>query len=277
MVSGRVLAIDGIPLDVEFRAPAPGSPSAPTLVFLHEGLGCIELWRSFPADLARAAGGLPTLVYSRGGYGHSDPVTLPRPVSYMHDEADRVLPRVLDHFRIDRCVLVGHSDGASIALLVAGGDQIASRVAGLVLLAPHVFVEDASVTAITAARDAYVESERTDGGRSAGLRDRLARYHHDVDNAFWGWNDVWLSPEFRAWDITDRLANITCPVAVIQGRDDPYGTLAQVDAIVAGVRGRVEAIVFDGVGHAPHLESPDATVVVAASLIGQLPAAAGHR
>ena len=154
-------------------------------MFLHEGLGSIELWRSFPDAVREGAGGPATLVYSRAGYGRSGPAVLPRPVTYMHHEADVVLPAVLDRFAIDRPVLVGHSDGASIALLHAGAGH---PVRGLVLLAPHVFVEDVSVASIADARRDF---------ETTGLRDRLARYHDDVDAAFRGWNDVWLSPEFR--------------------------------------------------------------------------------
>ena len=241
------IEVDGVRLDTWVEV---GGAERPALVFLHEGVGCIELWRSFPDDVRAASGGPTSVVYSRAGYGHSDPAALPRPVGYMHDEADRVLPAVLDRLGIERCVLVGHSDGASIALLAAGGAaRTASRVAGLVLIAPHVIVEDATIDAIEAAREAYLNTD---------LRRRLARYHDDVDNAFWGWNDVWLSPAFRDWDITNRLREITCPVALVQGRADPYGTTAQLDAIAAAVSGPVDQTVIDGVGHAPHVEAPSA-------------------
>lgn len=236
--------IDGVGLEVR-RAVGTGSV-APPLVFLHHGLGSVELWRSFPDDVRHAVGDPSTLVYSRAGYGRSDPVALPRPASYMHDEADRVLPAVLATFGLTRPVLVGHSDGGSIALLAAGGGL---DVAALVLLAPHVFVEDLSVSSIAAAGRDY------DAG---GLRSRLARYHDHVEVAFRGWNDVWLSPQFRSWDITDRLPMVTCPVLVIQGDDDPFGTTAQIDAIEAGVSGRFRRVMVPG-GHDPHLDSPDAT------------------
>jgi pimeloyl-ACP methyl ester carboxylesterase len=257
VVATGALAVDGVALEV---VTTPGKAGLPTLVFLHEGLGCIAMWRSFPTDLA-SADGAATLVYSRGGYGRSDPVSLPRPVSYMHDEADRVLVHLLDEFGIDRCVLVGHSDGASIALLAAGGCVVADRIAGVIAIAPHVFVEDVSVAAIAAARDAFVDGD---------LRHRLARHHDDVDNAFWGWNDVWLSPAFRDWDITDRLGGVACPVAVIQGADDPYGTLAQVDTIAAGVAGPCTTTIVPGVGHSPHLEAPAATLAACVDLIAHV-------
>ena len=251
-----VVEVDGTRLDTCLHA---GDGILPAMVFLHEGVGCIELWRSFPEEVRVASGGPTTLLYSRAGYGHSDPALLPRRVTYMHDEADRVLPEVLDRFEIGRCVIIGHSDGASIALLAAGGGpRTASRIVGLVLLAPHVFVEDLTIASIARARETY---------RTTDLRQRLARYHDHVDNAFYGWNDVWLSPAFRAWDISDRLAAVSCPVAVVQGRRDEYGTPAQVDAIAAGVAGPVVQTLIDGVGHAPHLEAREQTVAATVALI----------
>jgi len=232
--------VDGVDLDV---ADLPGGE--PALVLLHEGLGSIGLWRGVPDGL-HSATGRRVVVYSRAGYGHSGPAELPRPVAYMHHEADVVLPAVLGGLGIGRPVLVGHSDGASIALLFAGAGR---PVAGLVLLAPHVVVEDVTVASIAAARQAYAETD---------LRARLARHHDDVDAAFRGWNDVWLSAGFRAWDITDRLAAIAAPVLVIQGADDAYGTTRQLDLIERGVAGPVERFLLPGVGHAPHLEAPEA-------------------
>lgn len=250
--------IDGIGLAVRDQPAGTGGGSQPPLVFLHEGLGSIELWRSFPDDVRAAAGVPRTVVYSRGGYGRSDPVPLPRPVDYMHHEADVVLPELLATLGVTAPVLIGHSDGASIALLHAGGGH---DVAGLVVLAPHVRVEEVSVASIAEARQAY---ETTD------LRTKLARYHDHVDVAFRGWNDVWLDPEFQSWDITDRLGAITVPTLVIQGEDDRYGTPAQVAAIAAGVAGPVETRLLPGVGHSPHLEAPavtrDAVVAFLAAL-----------
>ena len=173
----------------------------------------------------------------------------------MHHEADVVLPALLGHFGIEAPVLIGHSDGASIALLYAGAGH---AVAGLVLLAPHVFVEDVSIDAISAAREAYAAD---------GLRERLARHHDDVDVAFQGWNDVWLSPDFRAWNIEDRLGSITCPALLVQGEGDPYGTPAQLDAIEAGVTGPVRRVLLPEVGHAPQLEAPQATLVAVARFV----------
>ena len=253
--------VGGIELEALFLEARPAAPDAPRrapLVLLHEGLGSVELWRSFPHDLRAATGDRAVLVYSRAGYGRSGPASMPRPVTYMHDEADSVLPPVLEHFGLERPVLVGHSDGASIALLYAGAGN---PVAGLVLLAPHVFVEDVSVASIAAVRDDFATTD---------LRARLARYHDDVDNAFRGWNDAWLSPEFRSWNIEDRLAGVRCPVLVVQGEDDAYGTLGQVDAIERGVTGPVQRLILAGVGHAPHLEAPADTLAAVAPFVRAL-------
>jgi pimeloyl-ACP methyl ester carboxylesterase len=243
--------VDGVELDV---ADVPGGE--PALVLLHEGLGSIELWRGIPAALRRLTG-RRTVVYSRAGYGRSGPTPLPRPVTYMHHEADVVLPDLLAALGVERPVLIGHSDGASIAVLHAGARH---PVSGLVLLAPHVVVEDVTVTAIAAARDAYATTD---------LRAKLSRYHDRVDVAFCGWNDVWLSPAFRSWDITERLPAITVAVLVIQGGDDAYGTTRQLDLIATGVRGPLESLLLPGVGHAPHLEATDQVVAAIASFIAR--------
>ncbi len=245
----------GFRLEFAWHGPPPGE--APTLVFLHEGLGCVSLWRDFPARLAEATG-CGALVYSRAGYGRSDPVELPRPVSFMHHEGLRVLPEVLDAAGVRDAVLVGHSDGASIAVVHAGSGA-AGRVRALVLEAPHVFVEDVSVASIARAGEAY---------READLRAKLGRHHGDnVDCAFRGWNEVWLHPEFRAWNLEAYLPAISVPVLVVQGEADEYGTLAQVEAVRAGVRGPVETLVLPGVGHSPHRDRPDETLAAMAGFI----------
>jgi pimeloyl-ACP methyl ester carboxylesterase len=219
---------------------APGPP----IVFLHEGLGSVDLWRRFPDDVRDALGGVTTVAYSRHGYGRSSTVTEPRLVTYMHDEALVVLPALLTELGIERPWLIGHSDGASIAIIHAGSGN---PVSGLVLIAPHVFVEQVGVASIEAARRAY------DAG---DLRDRLARHHDDVDATFHRWSGVWLDPAFRDWDIVEHLPGIAAPVLVVQGDRDQYGTLAQVDAIERAVPGRCERFVVRGAGHAPHVDAP---------------------
>jgi pimeloyl-ACP methyl ester carboxylesterase len=216
-----------------------GVRSGATIVMLHEGLGSVSMWRDFPEQVAQATGH-EVLVYSRQGYGRSAPLTGPRPVRFMHDEALVVLPEILDVLEIRRPILLGHSDGGSIAIIHAGGSG--REVAGLVLLAPHVMVEDISVASIAAARVAYAQGD---------FRARLARHHDDVDGAFRGWNEVWLTPEFRDWSIEEYLPRITCPVLAIQGKDDEYGTMAQVDRIGAAIPG-AEVLKLAKCGHSPH-------------------------
>ena len=235
-----------------------GSSGLPPLVFLHEGLGSIDLWRGVPAAVAERCGGPSVLVYSRHGYGQSAPAVLPRKVDYMHHEADVVLPEILDRLGIARPVLVGHSDGASIALLAAGGGM---DVAGVVCLAPHVFVEPESIAGIEAARVAF---EATD------LVNRLGRYHADPVATFWGWNGIWLSAPFRSWKIESRLAGIAAPVLAIQGGADEYGTFDQLDSISRGVTGPVSQFRIAGAGHAPHLDARRLTVGSIAGFVGTL-------
>ncbi len=241
------LAVDGHALEIAWHGAGD-----PTLVFLHEGLGSVSLWRDFPAQVA-AATGRRAFVYSRRGYGQSEPITPPRPLTYMHDEA-ALLPAILDAAGIGPAILVGHSDGASIALIHAATG--APRIRGLVLLAPHVFVEDLSVASIGAARVAYLEGD---------LRARLARHHADVDGAFWGWNRAWLDPGFRAWNLEAFLPAIRVPTLVIQGKDDAYGTLAQVAAIARGLGGPITTAILDACGHAPHRDQPAATLAAIAA------------
>jgi pimeloyl-ACP methyl ester carboxylesterase len=244
------LVAGGHRLEAEWHGPPP--ERAPTLVFLHEGLGSLSAWKDVPARIADACG-MGALVYSRWGYGKSDPRTPPWPLSYMHVEALSSLRQVLDAADVRDAVLVGHSDGASIALIFAGsGLPQAARVRSLVLLAPHVFVEDVSVSSIAATADAY---------RTGDLRERLERHHGaNVDDAFWGWNRAWLDPGFRTWNIEEYLPRVRVPSLVIQGRDDPYGTLAQVDAVERGAGAPVTRLVLDACGHSPHRDQPDAVV-----------------
>ena len=218
------------------------------LVFLHEGLGSIGLWRDFPQSVARSTRRAAT-VYSRFGYGRSDPFPGPRGPDYMHREALDVLPELLDVLAVESPVLVGHSDGASIALIYAA--QSGRRVSALVLLAPHVFVEEESIAGIEAARETFSTTD---------LRDRMAKHHDDASATFRQWNDVWRSPGFRSWNIADVLPSITVPILVVQGSADQYGTVAQVDAIERGASGPVERVVLEGCGHSPHLERGSETL-----------------
>jgi pimeloyl-ACP methyl ester carboxylesterase len=219
--------------------------SEPALVFLHEGLGSVALWRDFPDRLARATG-RRALVYSRAGHGQSDLPDEDRTPEFMHEEALDVLPGLLKDAGIERPVLVGHSDGGSIALIHAAQHPVSA----LVLLAPHVFVEDLTVKSIEEARDTFATTD---------LRDRMGRYHRDPERTFRLWNDIWLAPEFRSWNIEDVLGSVYARTLLIQGEHDQYGTLAQIDAIERGVRGPVTRAVLDA-QHAPHLEAPEATL-----------------
>jgi pimeloyl-ACP methyl ester carboxylesterase len=248
----RLADIGGASIEYELEEGA-----APPLVFLHEGLGSVELWRGFPAAV-RAATGRKTLVYSRAGHGRSSVVRTPREPRYMHDEALDVLPEVIDRFGLEAPVLIGHSDGASIAIIYAGAGL--GPVAGLVLLAPHVFVEDRSIDGIEAARTAYADTD---------LPRRMARYHVDACATFRGWNDVWLSPEFRDWNIESSLAGIDCPILVVQGEDDAYGTMAQVDAIERGATAApsFERLALPGCGHAPHVDHPAETTAAVVAFV----------
>jgi pimeloyl-ACP methyl ester carboxylesterase len=224
-----------------------GDRDRPPLVFLHEGLGSIGLWRRFPRDLTDATG-RRGVVYSRFGYGRSDPWAGPTTPEYMHHEALVVLPELLDVLGVEAPVLVGHSDGESIALIYTGASGDAS---GLVLLAPHVFVEERSITGVEAARESFLTTD---------LPERMAKHHDDAAATFRRWNEIWLAPEFRSWNIEASLAGVRAPVLVVQGTEDPYGTLRQLDAIEAGVLGRVDRVVLDGCGHSPHFERPTETL-----------------
>ena len=236
-------------LEYHFLRP-DGAPDAGRagLVFLHEGLGSVALWKDFPAQVVSATA-VPALVYSRYGYGKSDRLAGARGVDYMHREALEVLPELLDSLSIRNPVLIGHSDGASIALIHAGAGS--RPVRGLVLMAPHVFVEDITVNSIAEAKVAF---------ENTGLPAKLARYHDDVESTFRGWNDIWLHPDFRRWNIEEYLPGVTCPLLLIQGKDDQYGTAAQVRAIARQVNGPVETLMLPNCAHSPHLDQMQATV-----------------
>lgn len=247
---GERLEIEGAALEL---VRLPGARPGPTIVFLHEGLGSVALWKDVPARLVEQTG-LSAVVYSRRGHGRSDPDQLPRAPTFMHHQGEVVLPALLDALALDEVILFGHSDGASIALLAAARPD--PRIQRLVLLAPHVFVEDLSIASIVAAQHAFVNGD---------LRERLAKYHADPIHTFRAWNDIWLDPAFRDWDIRDRLARVTCPILLIQGRDDAYGTLAQIDAIAAATH--ADALILERCGHSPHRDRRDVVLAAAAAFM----------
>ena len=227
----------------------PAEAGATALVFLHEGLGSIGQWRGFPAELCRATG-LPGLIYERWGFGGSDRLELPRPTDYLAVEAERALPEVLAACGIARPILVGHSDGGSIALLFASA--FPKDVVACVSMAAHVFVEDVTIAGIR---------EVVARWKAGDLKPRLAKYHGaNTVTMFRGWAETWLRPDFRGWNIEDRLAAITCPLLVIQGEDDEHGSVAQVEAIAQGASGRAEAVMIPACGHSPHLEAGETVV-----------------
>ncbi len=226
---------------------------------LHEGLGCVALWRDFPQKLTEATG-LGVFAFSRAGYGASDPAPLPRPLDYMTREARETLPPLFDAIGLKRGVLLGHSDGASIAAIYAGSVED-FRVRGLVLIAPHVFTEESGLASIAAARVAY---------ETGDLRARLAKYHRNVEVAFRGWNDAWLDPGFKSWNIADAVDYWRVPALVLQGDADPYGTLAQVREIETRSYAPVDVEILEGCGHAPHLERADATLAAVADFCARL-------
>nr|WP_294528967.1 alpha/beta hydrolase [uncultured Rhodopila sp.] len=280
------LRVSGGELETAWWGPGPAE--APTLVLLHEGLGCVDLWRDVPERLADSIG-WGVFAYSRFGYGRSDTTALPRPVTYMHNEALEVLPDVLAAAGIGRCVLVGHSDGGSIAAIYAGshprsswpgasrpsahrprgadgrdapGHDGETRVVGLVTIAAHFFVEDLNIASIERIKAEY---------EAGGLRDRLARYHRNVNTAFWGWNGAWLNPDFRAFDITGFLPRIDVPILALQGADDPYGTDEQLHIFEANVRAPITVALIPGAKHSPHLEAKEATLAAITRFITELP------
>ena len=234
-------------LETAWWGPSP--EAAPTLVLLHEGLGSVGLWRDFPAALASATG-CGVFAYSRFGYGDSDPVTLPRPMCYMHDEALEVLTCVLDAAGVRRVVLIGHSDGGSIATIYAGSRRD-PRLAGVVLIAAHFFVEELNIASIRAIKVSYDQGD---------LRARLTRHHRDVDVAFRGWNDAWLDQRFRAFDITGFASRIAVPILALQGEQDPYGTEEQLRVLERVATAPLETRLIPEARHAPHVEAEDATL-----------------
>lgn len=232
-------------LHYEWAGPEPGD--APTLVFLHQGLGSVSMWGDFPEALAEATG-CGMLNYSRWGYGESEPIAEARPVEYMHDEALESLPEVLSKLGVRRPILVGHSDGGSIALIYAGSGAAQGAgpaPAALILEAAHVFVEDITVDGAAKAKLAFDTTE---------FPRKLGRHHDDPEGMFRGWNDIWLYPDFLHWNIEEYLPKVTCPALVIQGENDEYGSRKQVDAIAAKAGGPTEVLMPAGCGHSPHRE-----------------------
>jgi pimeloyl-ACP methyl ester carboxylesterase len=251
----------GRPVRIEHQWISPARNDRPLIVFLHEGLGSLAMWKDFPQRLCEAAT-CRGLVYSRPGYGRSTPRAIEEAwgLDFMHRQAHEVLPALFDALRIDaaseRPWLFGHSDGGSIALLYAA--RWPQHVAGLIVLAPHIMVEDLSVHSIAKARTAYRETD---------LRERLARYHDDPDSAFWGWNDIWLHPPFRQWTIEPEIGSISCPVLAIQGHDDEYGTLEQIRGIARRVP-HAQLLELPDCGHSPHRDQPEAVIDAVARLPG---------
>jgi pimeloyl-ACP methyl ester carboxylesterase len=262
-LADRKLADSGFlelpPLRLEYRMIGPPPDAAPTVVMLHEGLGSAAAWGSFPDQIA-AATGAGVFVYSRAGYGRSSPVAMPRPTSFMEDEAADVLPRVLAAIGFKRGLLLGHSDGASIAAIYAGSVQD-HRVRGLVLIAPHFFTEEMGINEIRRARKSF---------ETGGLRDRLKSWHADVDCAFRSWNEPWLQPEMRDWDVTDALGYIRVPMLIVQGENDQFGSLKQVEAAQRECFCPVETLVLPGIRHVPQREAPELTLKAVAGFINRL-------
>ncbi len=247
--------VDGHRLETLWLVPR--DPNAPTIVMLHEGLGSVALWKDFPHALAERTG-CGVLLYSRYGHGASEKQAEKRPVGFMHSEGEVVLPELLDKMEVAQPILLGHSDGGSIALIFAG--TYPKRTKGLILEAPHVFVEEFGLASIRAAKVAF---ENTD------FRAKLGRYHAHVDETFWAWNDIWLDPEFPAWNIESYLDSICCPVLCIQGEDDEYGTRAQVDTIVAKVPA-AELVMLPDCGHSPHRDQRELTLAAMAEFVGRI-------
>ena len=241
------LMMDGVALEYACYGPAPDR--APTIVMLHEGLGCVALWRDFPQLVAQATG-MGVFVWSRQGYGQSGPAPLPKPLDFMTREAVDILPRVLDRIGLRRGILFGHSDGATIAAIY-GGSVSDMRVRGLILMAPHFFTEPGGLAEIEAARREFGRGD---------MRARMGKYHRDPEATFRGWNDAWLDPGFRDWNVAEVIDYLRVPVLAIQGAEDQYGTLAQIEEIDNRIYAPLDIEILQGCKHAPHLEQPQQTL-----------------
>ncbi|MBN8964610.1 MAG: alpha/beta hydrolase [Rhizobiales bacterium] len=246
-------------LRLEYRMTGPRPHEAPTLILLHEGLGCAAMWGDFPQRLSQATG-CGVFAYSRVGYGHSSPATLPRTLDFMHVEARRTLPRLLDAIGFRKGLLIGHSDGASIAAIYAGSVED-HRVRGLVLMAPHFIVEDVTINSIREIRQAF---DTTD------IRARFARWHGDPDATVRGWTDVWMTNDFSLWDIREDLAYIRVPILIIQGEHDHYGTEQQIEIAREECYCPVDVLLIPGIQHVPHREAPEQTLAAVAEFRARL-------
>jgi len=249
--------VDGKPIEYVRLASSHPREDAPTMVFLHEGLGSLSMWRDFPQQVADACG-CEAIVYSRYGYGRSEPLGEKRAPGYMHHEALACLPQLLDQLHIKRPILFGHSDGGSIALIHAGAAR--RPVTAAIVMAPHVMVEDVAIEGIKRTRQIYLDSD---------FKQRLGKYHRDPDSVFWGWNDIWLDAAFRAWNIEEFLPTISCPVLAIQGEDDEYATMDQIERI-----GRqcpdVELLKLADCRHSPHKDQPQQLIAAVANFVGRI-------
>jgi pimeloyl-ACP methyl ester carboxylesterase len=244
---------------LEYRMVGPRPDTAPTLVLLHQGLGSAAMWGDFPEKLSIATG-LGVFAYSRVGYGHSSPAKLPRALDFMHVEARETLPRLLDAIGFRQGLLVGHSDGASIAAIFAGSVQD-HRVRGLVLMAPHFIIEDVTVASVANIRKAY---------DTTYVRERSSRWHADADATVRGWSDVWLNNDVRAWDLREDLAYIRVPILIIQGEQDHYGTVRQIEIAKEECYCPVEALLLPGVQHVPYREAPEATLSAISDFVDRI-------
>jgi pimeloyl-ACP methyl ester carboxylesterase len=245
------LIVDGVTLEYACYGPTPDQ--APTIVMLHEGLGCLSLWRDFPQQVAKATG-MGVFVYSRQGYGQSDPVELPRPLDFMNREAQDVLPQILDQMGFQHGILLGHSDGATISAIYAGSVQD-HRVRGLILMSPHFFTEPGGLAEIAKSTQAF---------ETGGLREKMQKYHRDAGGAFYGWNRVWLDPDFEDWNVAEVIDFLRIPTLAVQGRDDQYGTLAQIQEIDDRSYAPVDIAILDDCKHAPHQEQTTQTLAAIA-------------
>jgi len=244
---------------LEYVCHGPTPSKAQTIVLLHEGLGSVALWKDFPAKLAEATG-MGVFVYSRAGYGKSSPCSLPRPLDYMTREALDTLQEILKSIDFQNGILVGHSDGATIASIYAGSIED-FRIRGLIVMAPHYFTEAEGLDAITKAKALY---------ESGDLKTRLSKYHDDADCAFKGWNDAWLDPKFKEWNVSEVIDYLRIPTLAIQGEQDEYGTLAQIEEVESRSYAPVDVEIIDKCGHSPHRDQPEKVLSIIAEFTARL-------